>query len=140
MRVEVKRFEFATNYTVGKLYIDGDYICYVLEDAVRQVEGQPVSQWKIQDETAIPRGTYKMIMSMSNRFKKVLPELLDVPGFSGIRIHTGNSDKNTSGCLLLGTNRAGVDWISGSTAAFILFMNKIKWAIDRKEDITVTIS
>ena len=114
MKLEVKRFEFATNYTVGKLYADGEYVCYTLEDAVREKENTPVEQWKIPGSTAIPKGTYKVGYTFSNHFQKNLPELFNVPGFSGVRIHTGNSDQDTEGCILVGTQWAGTDWISGS--------------------------
>lgn len=83
--------------TIGELDINGEFFCYTLEDPVRPV--------KIFGETAIPAGTYKGIINMSNRFKKRMPLLLDVPGFEGIRIHTGNFPKDTLGCILVGQEK-----------------------------------
>lgn len=98
MKVEVKRLFLGTEYTIGKLYIDGAYFCDTLEDKVRVGE-------KIAGKTAIPAGTYKVKMTWSPRFKRYLPEILNVPGFSGVRIHSGNTAKDTEGCLLLGLNK-----------------------------------
>lgn len=98
MKVEVKRTFKGTEYTIGKLYIDGHYLCDTLEDTVR-------NGGKIAGKTAIPAGTYKVKKTMSPRFKKVLPEILNVPGFTGVRIHAGNTAIDTDGCLLLGLNK-----------------------------------
>lgn len=134
MNLILKRFEYASNYTIGRLYNGDTYLCYVLEDRVREKEGQPVTLWKVRGETAIPRGTYKVIVDYSNHFGKELPHILDVPGFDGVRIHTGNSDKDTEGCLLVGTGWAGTDWISGSREAFDKVFPLIK-----EGDCTITI-
>lgn len=91
--------------THGKLYFlsaDGktkNFVCYTLEDVVRP-DGV-----KVYGKTAIQAGTYKIIVNMSNRFKKMLPLLLDVPMFSGIRIHGGNTADDSLGCILVGTTR-----------------------------------
>lgn len=99
--------------TLGSLYLDDVWFCWTLEDTIRQpkLRTQPVdvaawvATWKVPGETAIPAGRYDVKLTLSSRFKAVLPEVLDVPGFSGIRIHAGNTDKDTEGCLLLGTAR-----------------------------------
>ena len=75
MLIEIKRFEFATNYTVGRLFVDGSYVCYTLEDAYREKEGVPVEQWKIYGSTAIPKGTYKVKYTFSEHFQKNLPQI-----------------------------------------------------------------
>lgn len=98
MKLELKRTYFGEDYTIGKLYINDEYFCDTLEDKVRP-DGV-----KVYGETAIPSGKYKVIMNMSNRFKKIMPLLLNVPNFEGIRIHSGNTDVDTHGCLLLGKN------------------------------------
>lgn len=119
MNLILKRIHFGDTFTVGELYCNDKFICYTLEDKVRQVEGQPVSLWKVQNETAIPTGTYDVSITMSNRFQTKLPLLADVPGFTGIRIHTGNSSKNTEGCLLVGMTWDGKsDWIGSSKVAY----------------------
>jgi len=82
---------------MGSLYANGVFVGYTLEDALRVV--------KIKHETAIEVGIYKVVLSLSNRFKKVMPEVLNVPNFKGVRVHGGNRDNNTSGCPLLGAKR-----------------------------------
>ena len=84
-------------YTVSRLLIDGEYFCDVLEDTVRTGP-------KVWGETAIPAGTYKMRLSKSARFGRVLPEILNVPNFTGIRIHGGTTAEDSHGCLLVGIN------------------------------------
>lgn len=114
MKVEVKRTFKGTEYTIGKLYIDGHYLCDTLEDTVR-------NGVKIAGKTAIPAGTYKVKKTMSPRFKKVLPEILNVPGFTGVRIHAGNTAIDTDGCLLLGLNKKkGQVLDSQTTMAFFM--------------------
>lgn len=97
MNIEVKRTFKGPDYTIGKMYLDGKYFCDTLEDAVRPV--------KIKHQTAIPVGEYKVIVNMSPRFGKMLPRLLDVPGFEGVLIHSGNTKEDTSGCILVGENK-----------------------------------
>lgn len=114
MKVEVKRTFKGTEYTIGHLYIDGAYFCDTLEDTVR-------TDKKIAGKTAIPAGTYKVKKTMSPRFKTVLPEILNVPNFTGVRIHSGNTAKDTDGCLLLGLNKAkGVVLNSKNAMAFFM--------------------
>ena len=95
-------------YTIGKLYIDGEYFCDTLEDKDRGLTDNmtvsEIGKIKIKKETAIPTGTYKVTITYSNRFKKNMPLINDVKGFEGIRIHSGNTDKDTEGCLLVGMN------------------------------------
>lgn len=100
MQINVRRTFKGPEYTIGKLYIDGHYLCDTLEDTVRP------AGTKIAGKTAIPAGTYRVKKTMSPRFKKILPEILNVPGFTGVRIHAGNLPKDTDGCLLLGLNKA----------------------------------
>ena len=87
MLIEVKRFEFKDTYTVGKMYIDNIYECYTLEDVVR-------TGAKVNGQTAIPTGTYNVIINHSNRFNRDLPLLENVPNFTGVRIHSGNTSSN----------------------------------------------
>ena len=127
MNLILKRIHEGETFTVGQLYEETKYgvspICYTLEDKVRQVEGKPVSDWKVQDKTAIPRGTYNVVVTMSNRFKVKLPLLQNVEGFTGIRIHSGNSSANTEGCILVGMTWDGKsDWIGSSKIAMSSLM------------------
>jgi hypothetical protein len=108
MKLELKRVALRDTYTIGKLYINGKYFCDTLEDKVRDLNKDgdlnDIGEGKIMHETAIPYGTYSVIMNMSNRFKRVMPLLLDVPHFAGIRIHSGNKAEHSSGCILVGVN------------------------------------
>ena len=129
MLIEVKRFEFKDTHTVGKLYLDGIYECFTLEDAVR-------NGTKIIGKTAIPIGTYKVIIDASTRFKQDMPHILDVPDFTGVRIHAGNTSADTDGCILLGTTWAGKDFIGNSKIAYKKFFNKLK----ENKTVSITIS
>src|SRR5574343_976097 len=97
MKLELIRHAIKDTYTIGKLFIDGTYFCDTLEDYVRAGE-------KVFGKTAIPTGTYDVQITYSNRFKQPMPLLIDVPGFSGIRIHPGNTAEDTHGCILVGKN------------------------------------
>lgn len=127
MKLEVKRLHRTDNSTIGELTIDGKFECYTLEDKERYV--------KIKGETAIPKGTYKVIINESNRFKRMLPLLIAVPNFEGVRIHAGNSNHDTEGCILVGQNRS-VDYITKSRKAFESLFKKMQGA----KNITITIS
>lgn len=117
--------------TISELYVDGKRECHVLEDAVRLQK-----QWGI---TAIPAGTFQIALTYSPRFKKVLPLLLNVPGYQGIRIHAGNKAEDTEGCLLPGNYYAAQpNWVSNSKLAFDKLFGKLL-AASKKERITLTI-
>lgn len=83
-----------------------EFFCYTLEDCVREVPTEPIKNWKIPGQTAIPRGRYRVLKTMSQRFKKYTLQIMDVPGFAGIRIHAGNVAGDTEGCVLVGTGIA----------------------------------
>lgn len=102
MKLLVKRIFKGENYTIGHLYIDGKYFSDVLEDPVRLLNDY---EDKIYGETAIPEGVYQVKLTYSPRFKRVLPEILNVQFFKGIRIHAGNTAKDSEGCLLVGENK-----------------------------------
>ena len=91
--------------THGSLYIDGHWVCWTLEDTIREIAGQPVATWKVPTHTAIPQGRYPLIITPSVRFQRPLPLVVDVPGFSGVRIHPGNTVADTEGCILVGADR-----------------------------------
>ena len=80
---------------IGDLFIDGVFFCHTLEDEKR------ADGLKVYGETAIPKGDYKVVLSLSNRFKRKMPLLLNVPMFKGIRMHGGNTSKDTLGCVLV---------------------------------------
>lgn len=117
MIVKVVRSFKGPEYTIGKLYIDNVYFCDTLEDTVR-AKGE-----KVYGKTAIPSGTYRVKKTFSPRFKKVLPEILEVEGFSGVRIHAGNTAKDTEGCVLLGLNKVKGSVINSQNAV-AFFMDR----------------
>ena len=102
MEITVKRMKFYKEGTIGQMYLDGEFFCFTLEDVVREVPGEPVEKWKVPGETAIPTGKYQVVLQNSPHFGHDTPTLLKVPGFDYIRIHSGNTDKDTEGCLILG--------------------------------------
>lgn len=138
MNILLKRDAFAPKFTAGRLYIDGKFECYTLEDCVREITGQPVSAWKIPRETAIPRGTYKVGITLSSRFKKMMMQVFDVPGFEGIRIHAGNTNEDTEGCILLGDARMAT-YVGISRPAVGRVQAKIQAALDRGETVSITV-
>lgn len=109
MDLKLKRIFRGDKYTIGHLYIDGDYYCDTLEDTDRGLSSdmseEEIKRIKVYGRTAIPKGTYKVEVTYSPKFKRHLPLLIDVKGFSGIRIHSGNSAEDTLGCLLVGYNK-----------------------------------
>jgi hypothetical protein len=135
MNISVVRERFTKLSTIGRLYVDNVFCCYVLEDCDRHLENGGV---KLYGETAIPLGSYIVKMTMSARFGKVLPQLMNVPQFEGIRIHAGNTDADTHGCLLLGMS-ANVDKVAGSRKACELLFQKIEAALKLGNTVTIKI-
>lgn len=135
MKLELYRYNFGDTYTEGRLYIDGKYAADTIEPRTRTLRSEAD---KIKHKTSIPYGEYRVVMSYSPRFRCLLPELLSVPYFSGIRIHSGNDASDTSGCILCGTKwRDG--YIIGSRVATQRVIEKIKAAHDSREIITIDI-
>lgn len=118
MQLHVQRYVFTDNSTIGKLFIDGQFFSYTLEDVIRP-NGE-----KVYGKTAIPEGNYEIIIDMSQRFGRSMPHILNVPNFEGIRIHSGNNAFQTSGCILLGKEKA-TDYVGKSKAAYMEFMPKL---------------
>ena len=140
MKLLVKRVALKPDYTIGRLYVNGEYFCDTLEDAVRDT--------KIYGKTAIPCGTYSITMDVvSPRFKDrswakpyggKLPRLIDVSNYEGVLIHVGNTAEDTSGCLLVGQNKVKGQLVN-STQTFISLMEKhLIPAKNRGEEITIT--
>lgn len=134
MEIKLVRKEFTDKSTIGELYVNGKFQCYTLEDKDRKLESGGKKEYA---KTAIPRGTYNVVNSFSNRFQKYLPELQNVPQFAGIRIHPGNTADHSEGCILVGTTKAK-DFIGNSRSAFATLFALIK-AVEKKEKITITI-
>ena len=131
LNLKIKRIAKRNTYTIGHLYIDGVQFCDTLEDTSRGLcQNMPldeIKRLKIAGKTAIPTGTYSVTLSIkSPRFstkkqyafcKGYLPRLLNVPGYEGVLIHIGNSDKDTEGCILVGENKS-VGKVLNSTSTF----------------------
>lgn len=123
MDIEIKRIYKGAEYTVGRMSIDGKYFCDTLEDTVR------APGVKVRDKTAVPAGRYRVVLTESPRFKRILPLLVDVPNFEGVRIHPGNTAKDTEGCLLVGFNQVKGKVVA-SRATFQKLFEKL-WAADQ---------
>lgn len=124
--------------TLGVLFVDGRFFSFSLEDEVRERAGEPVESWKVPGKTAIPAGRYAVKVSWSPRFQRPLPEILDVPGFTGIRIHIGNRASDTSGCILVGFQRSNAVVLE-STKAFTELQARLEAAELADEPITIEI-
>lgn len=135
MKLQLKRVALRDTYTIGKLYVDGQYWCDTLEDRVRDLSREK----KVPGETAIPAGTYDIVVNISPKFKRLLPRLLGVPYFEGILIHRGNTAKDSAGCILVGENRA-VGKVLNSTYWEKRVTERLLEAQDKGEDIKITIS
>lgn len=148
MELELIRDTFTDKSTTGRLNVDGAFECYVLEDKDRDLwatEGiDKINAKKVHGETCIPYGRYQVVVTKSARFSQLLghdvylPLLLNVPGYDGIRIHTGNKPADTEGCLLPCCQRV-VDFGSHSTEAFVKLNDKINAAIKAGKQVWITI-
>ena len=103
MNLHLQRTERGDRYTMGRLTIDGEPFCDTLEPTDRHLDAITMRpEQKLYGQTAIPTGTYPVVLTYSPRFKRTLPLLKNVPHFEGIRIHPGNSATDTAGCILVG--------------------------------------
>ena len=140
-------------YTIGRLYVDGLFECNTLEDKDRGLnQSDPllyIQKRKVSNETAIPKGTYWVAMNITSPkysasawywqiCRGKVPRLLNVPGFEGILIHTGNTALDTSGCILVGMNTK-VGRLTDSKATFQKLYKKLKAAADKGEEIVLKI-
>ena len=136
MKIRVVRDKSAHGATLGTLYVNGLEFCDTLEDEDRALE---TCDWaKIYGQTAIPRGRYAVTISRSSRFQRELPEILDVPGFTGVRIHPGNVAADTHGCLLVG-RRDGTARVINSRVVFEKLFALIVSSYKRDEPIELEI-
>lgn len=132
MRLKLERTWCGAACTIGTMYVDGKAECFTLEDVVRP-DGV-----KVYGETAIPAGVYGVIVTPSNRFKRDLPLVENVPGFEGIRIHPGNTAADTQGCILVGVAKTPTS-VTHSREAFDRLFQKIKESIGAGEKVTLEV-
>lgn len=138
MILKLQRRPSTENCTIGSLYVDGEFQCHTLEDVVREIPGVPPSVWKLAGKTAIPAGRYQVLITHSPRFKRFLPHLQNVPGFSGIRIHPGNTDADTEGCILPG-RWDGKERVVESNLAYSALVLRLDAALKRDEKIFIEV-
>jgi hypothetical protein len=147
MELLLHRRFLGEDYTIGSLYIgtesENEYFCDTLEDVDRGLtQSMPleeIKRIKIPHETAIPTGVYKVIVNLSPAKKRMLPRLLDVPGFSGILIHRGNTKSDSSGCILVGENKVKGKVIN-STACEKRLVEILTKAQERNEETRLIIN
>jgi hypothetical protein len=130
MNLKLIRTTLNVEETIGEMYVDGEFECFTLEDTVRES--------KVAGHTAIPYGTYNVTITYSPRFGRYLPLLHDVPNFTGVRIHAGNTHKDTEGCILVGT-KEGKHSILDSRKAFAKLYNRMVFALQRGEIVSIEI-
>ncbi len=138
MKLKLVRKYRKETYTIGKLYVDGVYLCDTIEDRDRGLDDSmslaDIMIKKRYGETAIPYGTYKVEITYSPKYKRLMPEIKNVKGFSGIRIHSGNTAKDTLGCLIVGKNTQ-VGMVTESRKTY----NKLFALLKDAKDISIEI-
>lgn len=143
MKLTLKRKYLGEKYTIGDLYIDGKFFCNTIEDTVRKLptncpntpKGSTCKcREKVYAQTAIPEGTYKITMEHSPRFKRKLPFLHNVPHFIGILIHSGTTEKDSAGCLIVGKNT-----IKGKVTESRVTSDKLNTILTKEKQITIQI-
>lgn len=135
IELELNRVYKKEKYTIGKLYVNGKYFSDTIEDKVRILNS---FEDKVYGETAIPQGRYKVLVTYSPRFKRYLPELINTPFFKNIRIHSGNTEKDSEGCIIVGENKVKGKVIN-SRATLDKLMDILLPAAQRGEEIFITI-
>lgn len=154
MEIVVKRVAKRITYTIGKLYVNGTYVCDTLEDTDRGLTSllndEEVRKKKVHGKTAIPSGYYQVALNLvSPRFKNKepykslcngnVPRILNVKGFDGVLIHCGNTAADTEGCILVGYNKEVGKVLYSRDAFTKLYNNYLKKALEKKEKVTIKI-
>lgn len=141
MKLLLKRIAKRDTYTIGKLYIDGAYFCDTCEDCDRGLRQDMTLDYlkhaKVYGKTAIPTGEYELRWTYSPKYRRYMPQIMSVPAYEGIRIHSGNTDKDTLGCILLGQNKV-VGKVINSRVTCDRFYNIVEQAC-RDDKVIITI-
>lgn len=132
MNLVLQREILSDKSTIGQLSVNDERLCYTLEDKVRPI------LVKVDGQTAIPAGRYRVAIDLSARFKKLMPHVLDVPNFEGVRIHSGNTSEDTEGCILVGLTK-GTDFIGESRKAFELFYPMLQAALQEGQECWIDV-
>jgi hypothetical protein len=153
MRYLLERRPSENDATIGEVSVNGAFKWFTCEDGVREPKSRPITDdpitarqniaawvlsWKVAGQTAIPAGSYRIVITDSLRFHRPLPLLLDVPGFEGIRIHPGNSAGHTNGCILPGITTLG-EAVYQSHQAAALWQAEIQTALTAGEEVWIDI-
>ncbi len=142
MELRLVRNTFSSQSTIGDLYINDVRECFILEDydrGLKQIDTlEIINKVKVFGETCIPYGRYEVVITFSNRFSCMMPLLVSVPGWEGVRIHWGNYAKNTEGCLIVGTSK-DKDFVGHSKDEYAPLLAKLRDAASR-EKIFITIT
>ena len=140
MELRLQREASTDQATLGALFLDDERFCWTLEDPVRADPdpATPANEAKIPGRTAIPAGRYEVVLTVSPRFKRELPLLVGVPGYSGVRIHAGNRAEDTEGCILPGYER-GRDFVGRSREAEAALIYRLAAARTRGEAVHITV-
>jgi hypothetical protein len=143
MKLLLKRKFKGETYTIGDLFIDGKFFCNTIEDRVRLLPKtcpdtpKGISckcKEKVYAQTAIPVGEYKVTMEISPKFGLVLPRLHNVPHFTGILIHSGNTEGDTAGCIIVGDNT-----VPGKVTGSRVLSDRLNTILGKEKDITIEI-
>lgn len=135
MNLTLNRCWLTQKTTMGRLLIEDVFFCYTLEDRYR-----PPPEPKVRGQTCIPVGRYELKLTYSPRFKVIMPLLLGVPDFVGVRIHTGNTEGDTEGCILVGLDRDGEKLKEGtSRPAYNVLFRLLTAAQGRAEPIFIDV-
>lgn len=142
MEILLIRENFTEEYTEGKMFIDGVYTCDTIEDCDRglnmDMSEDEILKKKVYGKTAIPIGRYKIIIDYSNKYGKMLIHILNVKGFDGIRIHSLNEASQSLGCIGPGVKTAP-GWVSKSRDTYKIIHSKVEEALNRGEEVFITI-
>lgn len=154
MKLLLKRIAKKETYTIGRIYVDGKYECDCIEDKDRHLtQDMPLKkilEVKVAAKTAIPTGTYTIRMDVispkyslkpwyiKNCHGARLPRFENIPGWSGVLFHCGNTAADSAGCLIIGMNTV-VGMVTESKATFLKLYNKMYNAYKKGEKITITI-
>jgi hypothetical protein len=141
MKLTLNRRPSVGGATIGELLEDGARLCFTLEDEIRERVGEPVANWKIRGATAIPAGEYRVTLEMSPRFGADTLTINNVPGFVGVRMHAGNTDRETDGCPLLGLRVTENSIVGGTSApAVCLVKARVRAALAAGQHVLLTIN